>query len=147
MIKWWRVYIAGMTVERAREYFRRSDAPDETVEDVIEMFADDAVCLDPYVGRFEGRDGIRNFFDRLGEVFEDNVHEMENYYVDGDTVLCEGTITGETTDGRNYEGVGVVEVMEFDDEQIQTLRVYLDYSGIRSELPADEAVPDYRSGQ
>lgn len=133
-----------MSVDRAKEYFRRSDAPDTTVDDLLAMFADDAVCLDPYVGRYRGTDGIRAFFADLGEVFADSTHEITTYYVDGDTVACEGTLAGETTAGRAFEGVGLVEVMEFDGEDVQALRAYLDYSAIRSDLPEDEDVPDYR---
>lgn len=133
-----------MSVERAREYFRRSDAPDETLDDVLEMFADDAVCVDPYVGSFRGTDGLEAFFAELGEVFADSAHEMTTYHRDGDVVVCEGTLSGTTTDGRSFEGVGLVEVMEFDGDDIAALRVYLDYSAIRSTLPEDGELPDYR---
>jgi ketosteroid isomerase-like protein len=69
---------------------------------------------------------------------------MTDFYVDGDTVVCEGWIEGRTTAGRSYEGVGLVDVMEFEGEEIAALRVYLDYSAILSDLPDDEAVPDFR---
>lgn len=133
-----------MSVERAKEYFRRSDAPDTTVNDLLVMFADDAVCLDPYVGSYQGIDEIRTFFEDLSEVFVDSVHEIRNYHVDGETVVCEGTLAGKTSASRTFSGVGLVEVMEFNGEDIQALRVYLDYSGIRSNLPDDDEIPDYR---
>jgi ketosteroid isomerase-like protein len=133
-----------MSVETAREYFRRADDPDATVDDVVDLFADDAVLTSPREGTFHGRDGVREFFELNAAFFAEGAHHVTEFYVDGDTVVCEGWIEGRTTAGRSYEGVGLVDVMEFDGDEIAALRVYLDYSGILSELPDDEAVPDFR---
>lgn len=133
-----------MSVETAKEYFRRSDDPNATVADVAELFTDDAVLKSPREGIFRGRDEVREFYQLNAEFFAEGAHNIEHYYVDGDTVVCEGTIEGKTTAGRSYEGVGLVDVMEFDGDEISELRVYLDYSAILSELPADEDVPDFR---
>ena len=54
----------------------------------------------------------------------------------------EGTIEGQTSAGRSYKGIGLVDVMTFEDEKIAELRVYLDYSGILNELPSE--VPNFR---
>ena len=133
-----------MSVPVAKRYFELADSPDATVEDLLELFAPDAVVIEPHVGRFEGHDGIRDFFAELGELFAEGVHDIERYHEAGNTVVCEGTITGETVAGRDYAGVGVAEIMEFDgDDRIEAFRVYVDYSAILSELPDD--VPDYRS--
>jgi ketosteroid isomerase-like protein len=132
-----------MSVETAKAYFERSDDPEATVEDVVDLFADDAVLKSPREGTFRGRDEVREFYELNAEFFADGAHNMTEYYEDGDTVVCEGTIEGRTTAGREYEGVGLVDVMDFnDDDEIAALRVYLDYSGILSELP--EEVPDFR---
>jgi ketosteroid isomerase-like protein len=133
-----------MSVEIAREYFRRSDDPDATVEDVVDLFADDAVLKSPREGTFRGRDGVHEFFELNAAFFAEGAHHMHDFYVDGETVVCEGWIEGRTTAGRSYEGVGLVDVMEFDGEEIAALRVYLDYSGILTELPEDGDVPDFR---
>ncbi|NIU69298.1 MAG: hypothetical protein GWN73_29435, partial [Actinobacteria bacterium] len=54
-----------------------------------------------------------------------------------------GWIEGRTSAGREYEGVGLVDVFRFNAaDEIESLRVYLDYSAILSELP--DAVPDFR---
>jgi ketosteroid isomerase-like protein len=134
----------AMSTQTAQEYFRRSDDPDATVEDVVELFTEDAVLKSPREGTFHGRDGVREFFELNAEFFAEGVHHMTDFYVDGDTVICEGWIEGQTTAGRSYEGIGLVDIMEFDGDEIATLRVYLDYSGILSELPADEDIPSYR---
>lgn len=133
-----------MSVKTAKEYFRRSDDPDASIDDVVELFTEDAVLKSPREGIFRGRDEVHEFYERNAEFFTDGAHNIDRYYVDGDTVVCEGTIEGRTTAGRSYEGIGLVDVMEFEDENISKLRVYLDYSGILSELPDDEEVPDFR---
>lgn len=133
-----------MSVETAKEYFRRSDDPEASVEDIVELFAEDAVLKSPREGTFRGRDEVRAFYELNAAFFAEGAHHMDEFYVDGDTVICEGWIEGRTTAGRSYEGVGLVDVMEFDGEEISALRVYLDYSAILSELPDDADVPDFR---
>ena len=131
-----------MSVETAKAYFERSDDPDGTVEDIVDLFADDAVLKSPREGTFRGREGIREFYNLNKEFFAEGAHNIAEFYIDGDTVICEGTIEGTTTAGREYKGVGLVDVMEFDSEDdIAALRIYLDYSAILSELP--EEVPSF----
>lgn len=131
-----------MSVEVAKSYFRIADDPDGTADDLADLYAEDAVLLSPREGVFRGRDEIREFFRLNGEFFDEGGHDLRNYFTDGDTVICEGTITGTTSAGRSYEGVGFVDVVEFEDDEIIEFRIYLDYSGLYTELPDD--VPDYR---
>lgn len=132
-----------MSVDVAREYFRLADDPEAGPDDIAALFAEDAVLLSPREGRFDGRDGVQAFFELNAEFFESGAHHMDRYHVDGDVVVAEGWIEGRTSAGREYEGVGLVDVMAFNDaDEIESFRVYLDYSGILSELPED--VPDYR---
>ncbi|MFB6111927.1 MAG: nuclear transport factor 2 family protein [Halobacteriaceae archaeon] len=132
-----------MSVETAQEYFEVSDAPDSTPADIAALFAEDAVLKSPREGIFRGRDEVEAFYELNASFFADGAHHIDQYHVDGDVVVCEGWIEGETTAGREYEGVGLADIMEFnDDDEIQELRVYLDYSGILSELP--DEVPDFR---
>lgn len=133
-----------MSVNTAKAYFHRSDDPAATIEDVVDLFADKAVLKSPREGIFRGKDGIQEFYGLNAQFFDEGTHNMDRFYVDGETVVCEGTIEGRTAAGRAYEGVGLVDVMEFDGDEIQELRVYLDYSAIRSELPDAEDVPDFR---
>jgi len=130
-----------MSVETARAYFERSDDPDASIADIVELFTENAVLKSPREGIFRGREEVREFFELNAEFFTRGAHEIDHYYTDGATVVCEGTIEGETAAGRTYEGVGLVDVMEFDGDEIAELRVYLDYSAILSELP--EEVPDF----
>lgn len=131
-----------MSVQTAREYFERSDDPEASVDDVVELFTDDAVLRSPREGIFRGKDEVRAFYELNAAFFEEGAHHMDHYYEDGDTVVCEGTISGRTAAGRSYEGIGLVDVMDFDGDRIQELRVYLDYSAILTEIPKD--VPDFR---
>lgn len=130
-----------MSVEVAKEYFERSDDPDATPADIAALFAEDATLKSPREGIFHGRGGIEEFYQLNAEFFEAGAHHMTDFYVDGDTVVCEGTIEGRTAAGRSYEGIGLVDLMDFEDDEIAELRVYLDYSGILSELP--EEVPSF----
>lgn len=133
-----------MSVETAKAYFERSDDPNATIDDVVDLFAEDAVLKSPREGIFRGRDEVSEFYELNAEFFDEGAHNMDHYYVDGDTVVCEGTIEGRTSAGREYEGIGLVDVMDFDGDRIQELRVYLDYSGILAEVPDDADVPDFR---
>lgn len=133
-----------MSVEVAKRYFQLADSSEATVDDLLELFAPDATVIEPHVGRYDGHEGIRAFFEELGAIFAEGVHDIETYHRDGNTVVCEGTISGETTAGRSYGGVGVAEIMTFDaEDRIESFRVYVDYAAILSEIPED--VPDYRT--
>lgn len=132
-----------MSVETAKAYFETADDPDAGPEDIAALYAEDAVLKSPREGIFRGRDEVREFFELNAEFFVAGAHHIDHYHVDGDTVVCEGWIEGETAEGREYEGVGLADIMEFnDDDEIQELRVYLDYSAILTEIPED--VPDFR---
>lgn len=131
-----------MSVKVAKAYFERSDDPEADIEDVVELFANDAILKSPREGTFRGRNEVREFYELNAEFFAEGSHNMTDYYIDGDVVVCEGTIRGRTTAGRMYDGVGLVDVMEFnEDDEIAALRVYLDYSGILSKLP--DQVPSF----
>lgn len=131
-----------MSVETAKKYFERSDDPNATVEDIVNLFADDAVLKSPREGTFRGRDEVREFYELNAEFFDEGAHNMTEFYEVGNTVISEGTIEGRTSAGRKYENIGLVDVMVFnDDNEISKLRVYLDYSGILSELPKN--VPSF----
>lgn len=131
-----------MSNQTAQKYFEVSDAGWSSPEDIADLFSEDAVLKSPREGIFRGREAIKQFYELNQDFFETGSHHMTNFFVDGNTVVCEGTIRGKTTAGREYEGIGLDDVMEFNEEdQITSLRVYLDYSGILSELPTD--VPSY----
>ena len=132
-----------MSRERAMEYYEVIDSPDTDAADLAAMYSEDAVLKSPREGTFHGRDGVEEFYRLNEEFFAEGAHDMTDFYVDGNTVICEGTIEGKTTAGREYEGIGLADIFEFDEnDDIKSHRVYLDYSGILSELPED--VPSYR---
>ncbi|ERG89392.1 MAG: ketosteroid isomerase-related protein [halophilic archaeon J07HX5] len=132
-----------MSVETAERYFELADDPDAGPADIAALYAADATLLSPREGTFHGRDEVRQFFELNAEFFATGAHHIDRYHVDGDTVVCEGWIEGRTAAGRSYEGVGLTDIMQFNDaDEIQQLRVYLDYSAILTEIP-DEA-PDFR---
>lgn len=133
-----------MSVERAREYYDIIDSPESTPADLAAMYSEDAVLKSPREGTFHGRDGVEEFYGLNEEFFAAGSHHMVNFYVDGNTVVCEGTVEGETTAGRGFDRIGLADIFDFDnEEQIMSHRIYLDYSGILSELPDDEEVPSF----
>lgn len=120
------------------------DSPDAGTEDVLELYAEGAVVKSPRKGVIEGKDEIRQFYDANSEFFVGGEHVMQKFHEDGDTVVCEGLLDGETAAGREFEGIGLVDIMTFDsDDQITEFRAYLDYSAILSELPSDDEVPSF----
>lgn len=132
-----------MSRDKARTYFERSDDSDASIGDVVELFADDAVLKSPREGTFRGHDEIREFYELNAEFFAEGVHNITEYHRDKNVIVCEGTIEGRTSAGRQYEGIGLVDIMEFNNkDEIIALRVYLDYSAILTEMP--ETVPDFR---
>lgn len=132
-----------MSERAAKTYYQTIDNPKMTPNDLAGLYSDDALLLSPREGAFRGRDQIEEFYELNVEFFSEGTHHMTDFYVDGASVVCEGTVDGETTAGRSYEGIGLVDVMKFnDDDEITNHRVYLDYSGIYSQLP--DKVPSYR---
>jgi ketosteroid isomerase-like protein len=127
--------------ERAKQYYEIIDDPDSTPADLASLYAPDATLLSPREGRFEGRSGVERFYELNGEFFAAGTHTMENFHEDGNIVVAEGTVSGETAAGRGYEGVGLADIFEFEDGEIVSHRVYMDYSGIYSKLP--EEVPSF----
>lgn len=133
-----------MSVDRAREYYDVIDSPDSDPADLARMYSKNAILKSPREGLFTGRDGVKRFYSLNEQFFAEGAHNMTEFYTDGNTVICEGTVKGKTTAGRKYEGIGLVDVMKFDEnDDIESHCVYLDYSAILSELP--ENVPSYKA--
>lgn len=117
------------------EYFRRLDSGG----DLLELFAEDARVFYPKWGIATGRDEIGEMFGDVGELVTSMSHNYEtfNYVIDGDTVVVEGTSTGETAEGTEWRPDGTpgggrwCDVFEVRDGEIQRLFIYLDpdYAG------------------
>jgi ketosteroid isomerase-like protein len=133
-----------MSLENAKRYYEVIDDAETDPSDLSDLYAPEAVLRSPREGVFRGRDGVTEFYRRNESFFAAGAHHMTDFHVDGDTVVCEGTVSGETTAGRRYDGVGLADVFEFHDGLITAHRIYLDYSAIYRELPADEDVPTFR---
>lgn len=136
------VPISTSVYERSHSYYRRMYDTDIGIGKIVELYADDAVLMSPREGAFRNHDGIREFYKLNAEFSAERSHHMTDYHADGDVVVREGTVDGKTTAGREYEGIGLADVLRFDDDEIASHRVYLDYNGIYSELPSD--VPSFR---
>lgn len=119
----------------ALEYFRRLDRGG----DFLELFADDARVFYPKWGVATGTEEIGTMFGDVAELVSAMAHDYEtfNYVIDGDTVVVEGTSTGETADGTTWRPDGSpgggrwCDVFEIRDGAIQRLFIYLDpdYAG------------------
>jgi limonene-1,2-epoxide hydrolase len=134
-----------MNVETAKQYFELMDSPEAETDDVLELYAESAVIKSPRQGIIEGKDEIRSFYEANSEFFVGGEHAMNAFHEDGNTVVCEGLLDGETSAGREFQGVGLVDVMQFNHNGlIEEFRAYLDYSAILSKLPDDDEVPSLR---
>lgn len=117
------------------EYFRRLDRGGE----LLRLFADDARVYYPKWGIATGHDEIGEMFGDVGGLVTSMSHDYEtfNYVIDGDTVVVEGTSTGETSGGTEWRPDGTpgggrwCDVFEVRDGKIQRLFIYLDpdYAG------------------
>ncbi|MFU1783285.1 nuclear transport factor 2 family protein [Haloarcula japonica] len=117
------------------EYFQRLDRG----EDFLGLFADDARVFYPKWGIATGHDEIGEMFGDVGTLVSSMSHDYEtfNYVIDGDTVVVEGTSTGETAEGIKWQPDGApgggrwCDVFEVRDGEIQRLFIYLDpdYAG------------------
>lgn len=134
-----------MSVETAKRYFELMDSADAGTEEVLDLYAEGAMIKSPRKGIIRGKDDIRSFYEANSEFFTGGAHVMEHFHQDGDTVVCEGTLDGSTVEGREFEGVGLVDIMSFNDEdEIESFRAYMDYSAVLTEVPDDEEVPSFR---
>jgi len=119
----------------ALEYFRQLDSGG----DFLELFADDARVFYPKWGIATGHEEIGEMFGDVGGLVTSMAHDYEtfNYVINGDTVVVEGTSTGETADGTEWRPDGSpgggrwCDVFEVRDGEIQRLFIYLDpdYAG------------------
>lgn len=135
----------GMSVETAKRYFELMDSADAGTDEVLDLYTENATVKSPRKGTIEGKDDIRSFYEANSEFFTGGEHVMEAFHQDDNAVVCEGTLDGSTVEGREFKGVGLVDIIRFDDnDKIEEFRAYLDYSAILSEVPADEDVPSFR---
>lgn len=133
-----------MSVDVAKRYFELMDSADAGTDEVMELYGDDPVVHSSRAGVVRGPADIRQFYDDNAAFFTGGEHHMTSFHQDGNTVICEGYLDGETTVGREANGVPLCDVMEFNDEdEIVAFRAYLDYRGYVGELPED--VPNVRA--
>ena len=132
-----------MSVETAKHYFELMDSADATMDDILEMFADDAVIHSPRKGIIRGIDEIRRFNEENAEFFTSGNHDMQQFHQDGNTVICEGYMNSTTKSGREANGVPLCDIFDFNENgKIQQFRAYLDYEGYLAEVP--DEVPNVR---
>lgn len=133
-----------MTVETAKRYFELMDSTDAETDDIMQLYGADPVIHSSRAGVVRGRENIRQFYEDNSDFFTGGQHHMTGFHQDGNIVVCEGYLDGETAVGREANGVPLCDVMEFnDDDEIVAFRAYLDYRGYVDELP--EAVPNVRA--
>ncbi|MEY7851655.1 nuclear transport factor 2 family protein [Natrarchaeobius sp. A-rgal3] len=128
-----------MTDEQRRglalEYFKKLDAG----EAFFDLFAEDAQVYFPKWGVATGIEEIEEMFADVAETANAMSHDYAtfNYVVDDETVVVEGTSTGEAADGTEWRPDGTpgggrwCDVFEIRDGKIHRLFIYLDpdYAG------------------
>ncbi len=126
-----------MSVETAKRYFELMDSAEVGTDEVMELYHDDPVLHSSRKGVVRGKEAIREFYEANSEFFTGGAHRMQNFYQDGDTVVCEGLLDGSTVEGREFESVGLTDIMTFEDGKIKEFRAYMDYSAVLTEIPED----------
>lgn len=131
-----------MTTEQrkavALEYLKRLDRG----QDFFELFDENVQFYFPKVGLSDGIDALRDGFAKVGSLLKGIKHDYAyfNYVVAGDTVVIEGTSSGQAADGTEFRA-GVThagrwcDVFEIRGGKIHRLFVYLDpdYAGADTE--------------
>lgn len=111
--------------------------------DFIDLFDENARVFYPKWGIATGHEEIGEMFSDVGSLVNKMSHNYEyfNYVMSGDTVVVEGTSTGETADGTEWRPDGEpgggrwCDVFEVRNGKIQRLFIYLDpdYAGTDTE--------------
>jgi ketosteroid isomerase-like protein len=136
------VTLQSMTNEQrksvALEYLKRLDQGGN----FFELFADDAQVYFPKWGLADGKAAIERLFGEVGGTLAGIRHDYAyfNYIFQEDTVVVEGTSSGQTAGGASWRA-GVTpagrwcDVFEIRDWKIQRLFIYLDpdYAGADTE--------------
>lgn len=122
----------------ALEYLKRLDRGG----DFFELFDEHVQFYFPKVGLTDGIEALKDAFAKIGSLIKGIKHDYAyfNYVVSGDTVVVEGTSSGQAADGTEFRA-GVThagrwcDVFEIRDSKIQRLFVYLDpdYAGADTE--------------
>jgi ketosteroid isomerase-like protein len=96
-------------VDRYIDVRRGVDEGRNAWADLLDLFTDDAVYVDPAWGRVEGKDAIAQFFVESMTGLEDWMFPIDLVTVDGDEVLVKfrQVLPGSAADGRPYEQSGL----------------------------------------
>ena len=111
-------------VQQAYDAFGRGDIPAvlEAQSDDVEWTVPKTV---PHGGSFRGRDGVGEFFQRLGELWENLSIDLEQLAEGGDEVVGVGRATG-TRRGAGEAGYGFTHVFTVRGGQVVRFREYVD---------------------
>jgi ketosteroid isomerase-like protein len=116
----------GDVVRQAYEAFERGDIPA-----VIDVLSDDVQwdvpTILPQGGSFSGKDGAGQFFQGLGEKYEELSIDIQDFVDGGDTVAGVGVGTGKLRDGGDIE-YGFTHVFNVSDGKVTRFREYADRS-------------------
>lgn len=85
---------------RVEAYYRLVDA--QAFDEMLELFADDAVYARPGYEPLRGKPAIAEFY-RGARVIASGRHTLANVLIDGDRAAVEGSLRGTLRDGRDVE--------------------------------------------
>jgi len=95
------------------------------VETYVTYFTEDAVYK---VGNFDpvvGHDGIRALAAPLVDMFTSVTHDIKNFWLIDDVVICEMDITYSRKDGK-VAVIPCVDIIRFSGDKVKELLAYLD---------------------
>ena len=115
-------------VRQAYDAFRRGD-----IQGVLDLVAEDADWYHPgppdtipFAGRYRGRDGVAQFFERLGGAEEAELFEPQEFFASGDRVVALGRYRGRVRATGRTDDVEWAHVFTVRNGKIVSHRQYSD---------------------
>jgi ketosteroid isomerase-like protein len=123
--------MARSAKETIEEFWRVQDAGD--YRRLVDLFAEDALLVDPVYGSFRGREAIRGFMEKMNAVMAERNIDFVAEEIDGGGEVAWAQWVARTPRG-NIEGCGLYRVRD------GLLTYYRDY--MNAEPEAAESRPD-----
>ena len=95
--------------ETIEEFWRIQDAGDYTA--MVDLFAEDALLVDPVYGTFEGREAIRGFMEKMNKVMREREIDFIAEEIDGGGEVAWAQWVARTPAG-NIDGCGLYRVRD-----------------------------------
>ena len=115
-------------IQGAYDAFAKGDVPAviDTMDDEVTW---DVASVLPQGGSFQGKDGVGEFFQGLGESWEELNINLDDLIDGGDNVVGVGRAEGRLRDGGTTAGYGFAHVFTLEGGKVTRFREYADPDG------------------